>query len=29
MIVFELLAAILGVSAIVYLVIALVKPERF
>ncbi|MEV4666178.1 potassium-transporting ATPase subunit F [Microbacterium sp. LWO12-1.2] len=29
MIVFELLAAVLGVSAIVYLVFALVKPERF
>ena len=29
MIVFELIAAILGVAAVVYLVIALVKPERF
>ena len=29
MIVFELLAAALGVAAIVYLVFALVKPERF
>lgn len=29
MIVFELLAAVLGVAAIVYLVFALVKPERF
>lgn len=29
MIVFELLAAVLGVSAIVYLIVALVKPERF
>lgn len=29
MIVFELLAAVLGVSAIVYLVFALAKPERF
>lgn len=29
MIVFELLAAALGVAAIVYLVVALVKPERF
>jgi K+-transporting ATPase KdpF subunit len=28
-IVFELLAAVLGVSAIVYLIVALVKPERF
>jgi len=28
-IVFELLAAGLGVAAIVYLVVALVKPERF
>jgi len=28
-IVFELLAAVLGVAAIVYLVVALVKPERF
>lgn len=29
MIVFSLLAAVLGVAAIVYLVLALVKPERF
>ena len=29
MIAFELLAAGLGIAAIVYLVIALVKPERF
>ena len=29
MIFFELLAAALGVAAIVYLVYALVKPERF
>ncbi|MBL3687614.1 potassium-transporting ATPase subunit F [Leucobacter zeae] len=29
MIVFELLATALGISAIVYLVVALVKPERF
>ncbi|MFS0866395.1 potassium-transporting ATPase subunit F [Microbacterium sp. 179-B 1A2 NHS] len=29
MIVFELLAGGLGVAAIVYLVFALVKPERF
>ena len=29
MIVFELLAAALGVAALVYLVIALVRPERF
>jgi K+-transporting ATPase KdpF subunit len=28
-IVFELLAAALGVAAVVYLVVALVKPERF
>jgi K+-transporting ATPase KdpF subunit len=28
-IVFELLAAVLGVAALVYLVVALVKPERF
>jgi len=28
-IVFELIAAVLGVAAIVYLVFALVKPERF
>ncbi|SKC41658.1 K(+)-transporting ATPase subunit F [Plantibacter cousiniae (nom. nud.)] len=29
MIVFELLAAALAVAAVVYLVYALVKPERF
>ncbi len=29
MIVFELLAAALGVAAVVYLVYALIKPERF
>jgi K+-transporting ATPase KdpF subunit len=29
MIIFELLAAALGVAAVVYLVYALVKPERF
>lgn len=29
MIVFELLAAALGVAAVVYLVVALAKPERF
>ncbi|MFF2633459.1 potassium-transporting ATPase subunit F [Microbacterium sp. NPDC058021] len=29
MIVFELLAVVLGVAAIVYLLLALVKPERF
>ncbi|MFF2493926.1 potassium-transporting ATPase subunit F [Agromyces sp. NPDC058064] len=29
MIVFELLAAALGIAAVVYLVVALVKPERF
>lgn len=29
MIVFALLAAVLGVAAIVYLVVALVKPEKF
>ena len=29
MIVFSLLGAALGVAAIVYLVIALVKPEKF
>jgi K+-transporting ATPase KdpF subunit len=29
MILFELLAAALGVAAVVYLVYALVKPERF
>jgi K+-transporting ATPase KdpF subunit len=28
-IVFELLAAVLAVAAVVYLVYALVKPERF
>jgi K+-transporting ATPase KdpF subunit len=28
-IVFQLIAAVLGVAAIVYLVFALVKPERF
>jgi K+-transporting ATPase KdpF subunit len=28
-IVFELLAAALGVAAVVYLVYALIKPERF
>jgi K+-transporting ATPase KdpF subunit len=28
-IVFELLAVVLGVSAVVYLVFALVKPEQF
>ena len=28
-IVFDLLAAVLAVAAIVYLVVALVKPERF
>jgi K+-transporting ATPase KdpF subunit len=28
-IVFELLAVVLGVAAIVYLLFALVKPERF
>jgi K+-transporting ATPase KdpF subunit len=28
-IIFELLAAALGVAAVVYLVYALVKPERF
>jgi K+-transporting ATPase KdpF subunit len=28
-IVFEIIAAVLGAAAIVYLVIALVKPERF
>jgi K+-transporting ATPase KdpF subunit len=26
---FEIIAAVLGVAAIVYLVVALVKPERF
>ncbi len=29
MIVFSLIAAALGVAAIVYLVVALVKPEKF
>jgi K+-transporting ATPase KdpF subunit len=29
MIIFELLAAALGVAAVVYLVYALAKPERF
>lgn len=29
MIVFELLAAALGVAAVAYLVYALIKPERF
>ncbi|MFC4555008.1 potassium-transporting ATPase subunit F [Georgenia faecalis] len=29
MIVIELLAAVLGLAAVVYLVVALVKPERF
>ena len=29
MIVFEIVAAVLGVAALVYLVYALVKPERF
>ncbi|WGW13398.1 K(+)-transporting ATPase subunit F [Saxibacter everestensis] len=29
MIVFDILAAALGVATIVYLVIALLKPERF
>lgn len=29
MIVFEVVAAVLGVAALVYLVYALVKPERF
>jgi K+-transporting ATPase KdpF subunit len=28
-IVFEIVAAVLGVAALVYLVYALVKPERF
>jgi hypothetical protein len=28
-IVFEAIAAVLGLSAVVYLVIALAKPERF
>ncbi|SFJ66108.1 potassium-transporting ATPase subunit F [Cellulomonas sp. KH9] len=29
MIVLELLAAVLGVAAVVYLLVALVRPERF
>lgn len=29
MIVVDLVAAVLGVAAVVYLVVALVKPERF
>ncbi|MDO9396049.1 MAG: potassium-transporting ATPase subunit F [Herbiconiux sp.] len=29
MIVLELLAAVLGVAGVAYLVVALVKPERF
>ena len=29
MIVFALIAAVLAVAAVVYLVVALVKPERF
>lgn len=29
MIVFELLAAALGLAALVYLVVALIRPERF
>ncbi len=29
MIVFSLLAAALGLAAVVYLIVALVKPERF
>jgi K+-transporting ATPase KdpF subunit len=29
MIVFSVLAALLGVASVVYLVVALVKPERF
>lgn len=29
MMVFELLAAALGIAAVAYLVVALVKPERF
>jgi len=28
-IVFDIIAAVLGVAAVVYLVLALVKPERF
>lgn len=29
MMVFSLIAAVLGIAAIVYLVVALVKPEKF
>ncbi|MFB2583132.1 potassium-transporting ATPase subunit F [Herbiconiux sp. P15] len=29
MIAFEILAALLGAAAVVYLVVALVKPEKF
>lgn len=29
MIVFEIVAAVLGAAALVYLVVALVRPERF
>lgn len=29
MLVFSVLAALLGVASVVYLVVALVKPERF
>lgn len=29
MIIFELVAAVLGIAAVVYLVFALVSPERF
>ncbi|QIK63561.1 potassium-transporting ATPase subunit F [Leucobacter viscericola] len=29
MIVFEIIAGVLGIGALVYLVIALVKPEKF
>ncbi len=29
MIVFDIIAAVLGVAAVVYLVIALVRPEKF
>ncbi|MEV5070407.1 potassium-transporting ATPase subunit F [Microbacterium sp. LMI12-1-1.1] len=29
MIVFSLVGAVLGIAAIIYLVVALVKPERF
>lgn len=29
MIVFELIAAALGVAAVVFLVVALIRPERF